>query len=490
MDEKEKRIYLQMELKKGSFSKDESGDFIFDVEASNENLDLEQQKVLQQALLDSKDYFLKNGVISKDHLHQSRIFEGGNAKMVFDEDYVIGEPLSVYTDGSSTRVRGKLYKNNKYAKKFIELLENGSTRVKASVGGISPIVERIQEGGTDLGRIVSVLWNDLALTIAPVNPTVAPAYVVKSLSSLEFVKALSAGYGTDSEAFTGGRTLIPEDIEGNKRGKNEDGKNILTALVEKVVDGTITDEREARAYLSGLGIEEDTAEKYIQAVLQNQENNLEDFLMSKGNYWDDVMTKMQKAFGKSKGKEDDEKKEDEKPELDDKDLIDDDEELEGVSDDDDDDKDSEEFVTKSLDATVALGEITKNIAELKEQLATLTKSFQHSREKQEVMGEGLTAAMKRVEQLSNEPLPRSAVISTRGQQPMAKGGAAAMVRHGQFTQADKETAMEVLSKAIENGEITLHEFGKIEAQINKSLQNPAFQLDQKYVRFLQEKLTK
>jgi hypothetical protein len=199
-------VFLQMELKKGSFSTDENGDFIFDVEASNENLDLDGQRVLQRALLDSKNYFLSNGVIDKDHLSSEQRPDG---KWRRNESFVIGEPVAVYTDGKSTRVKGRLYKSNEYAREFIRLLRDGSTRVKASVGGLIPKV---------LGnKVVSVLWNNLALTTAPVNPTVGPAVALsKSLSSAEFVKTLQAGYGTDSAEFTGGRALQKEDVEHEK----------------------------------------------------------------------------------------------------------------------------------------------------------------------------------------------------------------------------------------------------------------------------------
>jgi hypothetical protein len=149
-------IFLELCLKKGNFQEDEEC-FYFDTEASNENLDFEQQ-VLQRALLDSKEYFLSNGVVSKDHLHQ-KLRDG---RVVFDESYVIGEPVAVYTEGNSTRVRGKLYKSNENAKGFIDLLRAGSSRVKASVGGILPkVVKNIKDGTS---KVVSVLWNDLALT--------------------------------------------------------------------------------------------------------------------------------------------------------------------------------------------------------------------------------------------------------------------------------------------------------------------------------------
>ena len=206
-------IFLQLRLHK-ALEKDPDGNVIFTVEASNENLDIEEQRVLQTALLSTKDYFLKSGVVSKDHKH--RVF---NADGSFDlrEEYVIGEPLDVFTKGTSTYVKGKLYSKNEYAKGFIELLESKSSRVRASVGGLVPKIKRTIENGRKVGNIVSVLWDDLALTVLPVNYTVEPATsIAKSLSGKEFVKALSVGYGTNSAEFTGGRALQKEDMEHEK----------------------------------------------------------------------------------------------------------------------------------------------------------------------------------------------------------------------------------------------------------------------------------
>jgi hypothetical protein len=41
-----KEVFLQMTLQKGALGTDPDGNFLFDVEASNENLDLEEQRVL------------------------------------------------------------------------------------------------------------------------------------------------------------------------------------------------------------------------------------------------------------------------------------------------------------------------------------------------------------------------------------------------------------------------------------------------------------
>ena len=65
-------VYLNLEIRKSAGKTDDFGNYIFEVEASNENLDLQNQIVLQRALMESKDEFLKGGVISFDHLHKRR----------------------------------------------------------------------------------------------------------------------------------------------------------------------------------------------------------------------------------------------------------------------------------------------------------------------------------------------------------------------------------------------------------------------------------
>ena len=58
-------IYLSLQIRKSQEEKkDEHGNFIFEVEASNENVDLQDQIVLQNALIESKEEFLKNGVLN------------------------------------------------------------------------------------------------------------------------------------------------------------------------------------------------------------------------------------------------------------------------------------------------------------------------------------------------------------------------------------------------------------------------------------------
>jgi len=156
--------------------------FFFDVEISNENTDLQGQIVLQSTLLHAKEYFLRNGVISVDHRHRKRL----SNRVETDGRYIVGKPVSVYTKGKSTWIRGKLYKDNALARIAIELLRRGSKQIKASVGGLSPVTA-VAPGGKQL--VIHLFWNDVALTIYPVNNSLQPARgVIKKPIKLAAIK--------------------------------------------------------------------------------------------------------------------------------------------------------------------------------------------------------------------------------------------------------------------------------------------------------------
>jgi hypothetical protein len=153
--------------------KEDAKFFYVDIEASNENVDLHGQTVLQSALLDAKDNFLKDGVISVDHKHRKRLT---NKQVRNDERYVIGEPLSVYTSGHSTWVRGKLYKYNPLAKIIIELLRRESNKPKASIAGFFPQISIASDGKQ---TVTAFRWDDVSITTNPVNNSLSPVRGIK-----------------------------------------------------------------------------------------------------------------------------------------------------------------------------------------------------------------------------------------------------------------------------------------------------------------------
>ena len=473
------QVFLQMELKKGSLGTDENGNWVFDVEASNENLDFEDQRILQNALLNSKEYFLTNGVVSKDHLHQ-RARKGG--KILFDESYVIGEPKKVYVRDGKVRVQGCLYKSNEYAQEFAKLLNDNSTRVKASVGGLFPKVVKRKENGVDVGNVVSVLWNDLALTIAPVNPTVGPAVLVKSLSSYEFVKSLSAGHGTDAATFSGGRALQKEDAGHEKVIVHLNDEAAIESLVGAITDGDVKDLEEAEEFLNGYGISKAVAREMIRGIVENSKEFMEVLPMAKGSLWDEIAGaagRLRKALG-GDGNDDV-----------DPDKL---EQEQGDGDGDDDDKEKVE------DATPVLKALAEHIEKLEESNEVIAKSLVALVEQntqnaviQKSIGESMLAVMEGQKQFAASPAPRRSAVSALD--AMLKGGfggGTAMPmgggtrRHQRFTHADLDDAKDILCKAVSAKTLTVLEATQAETQINKSILNPAYQIDERFVKILRE----
>ena len=65
-----------------------------------------------------------------------------------------------------------------------------------------------------------------------------------------------------------------------------------------------------------------------------------------------------------------------------------------------------------------------------------------------------------------------------------------LCRHRQFNKAMKKSLEPFLTEWVSSGELDPVDCGKIESQINKSMQNPLFQIDQKYLGFIIGKIQK
>ena len=166
------------------------------LKASNENLDLEEERVLQKALKAAAPMYLRKGVISWDHLH----------KLQKDPKFIVGEPIDVaFGDDKSTLVKGVLYKENSRAQGIWQDIMSNSTRFGSSVGGYIL-------GKSSPSDVNKVYWDDTAITNKPVNDSLLGA--VSTIPFKEFAKALMAGSGVDAASFTGGRATIPEDMQG------------------------------------------------------------------------------------------------------------------------------------------------------------------------------------------------------------------------------------------------------------------------------------
>ena len=471
-----------------SGQEDENGNYIFEVEASNENLDLQNQRTLQSALMKSKEYFLTNGVISDDHQHKTRNPDGS---VESHKDKIIGEPISVRTDGKSTFVKGILYKGVAAAKDYINLLKNHSSRVKASIGGIMPSIRK-EKDGTE--TVTGFMWNDLALTTSPVNWTVGSAKFAKSMNMVDFCKSLEAGTGTDASLFEGGRSLQKEDIEEeteklleindgemnpedsiekNKKvgkGKFFDKNELIKASREKEINdiadcinemrkGNLTNTDEVKAYLIGKGFDTNKAEETMLEIIEQGGRK-----MAKGNL-SDTVDEILKSIGvkKSAGKKD--KSEDE--EIEKEELFEFDDDSEGDDEDDVEKCGAKSSVKKGcsvkksydededyLDATELVKSMGAEIDALRAENEELKKSMEETQDSVLDLAKAL-----------GTPMARQSVVA----KSIGNGGVAATMSNRKPTTADFDVFKDALCKAAHGGRIGVEEVQSLNSEFQKSM---------------------
>lgn len=170
------------------------------VEASNEEEDSQGDIILQKALLDSANTFLKSGHFDIDH-----ISELGHRMGIKDpERYIIGYPTAVKDiGGGRTEVKGEIMRNATgevdpvkypYDSFWSSLNTIPPTKWKASIYGIA----RDVGGNPNIsGHVVkSIDWKSLAFTRKPVNKgIVGDARMVTAKAFIEGIKSESMAQG-------------------------------------------------------------------------------------------------------------------------------------------------------------------------------------------------------------------------------------------------------------------------------------------------------
>ena len=455
---------------------DADGNYIFEVEASNENLDLQNQRIQQKALLGSEDFFISNGVISDDHQHK-RYDKDGN--VISDKTKIIGEPISVRTEGTSTFVKGKLYGAVEAAKPFIKLLKAHSSRVKASVGGIMP---RIIKNSDGTETVTAFRWNDLALTTSPVNYTVGSAVFAKSVSNLDFCKALSAGYGTDSATMTGGRALQKEDLEKkitevipelteNEEKESEDIE-IINELMASIGTGEIKTKINMEKFLIERGFSKEKARATVREIIsQGGHTNMAKSIFGQ-------VRNILKSFGGENSPENaDEKDKFKKPDEKDLPPVGGNEDgSEEIDIDEEDEIEEKSCVEKSLpdgysDATEILGNILSELKKSSETMDALSKRMDDYEAQQEDVTKSILEVAKEFGDFANSPLPKKSATS------IAKSEASGNTVSGKFTEEDWTLAKSAIISAVKANEITLEKSELLSSACQKALHGAAMSRD-------------
>lgn len=184
---------------KAHTSKD--GKRIVEVEASNQEIDSEGDMILQKALLDSSESFIKSGHCDIDHISEL----GHRMGIPNPSAYIVGRPIEVKDYGKGcTGVVSEIRKaadgkcdptRNKYDEFWESLNTDPPVKWSASIYGFpkSGMIDdcRRQACDSDATRYVvrGIDWRSLAFTTKPINSSLTRyAKVVTAKSFIELLK--------------------------------------------------------------------------------------------------------------------------------------------------------------------------------------------------------------------------------------------------------------------------------------------------------------
>lgn len=204
---------------------EEGGRRMLYLEASNESKDHQKERILQSALADSRDFFLRHGNI--DISHYTLI--GLKHNIPNHMEYEIGKPREVGFHKDKTFVKSELYQGESAQARNASMVWDSLTKQRPpmswfpSVGGgilkRDPAVD--PETGEKVMVVKQVRWCNIGLDRTPVNMTVPEVSLTpigtfaKSMGAIvTFAKTLTAGYGTDSATLSGGAALRKQSLHG------------------------------------------------------------------------------------------------------------------------------------------------------------------------------------------------------------------------------------------------------------------------------------
>lgn len=200
-------------------------------EPSNEATDMDNERMLRQALMDSAEYFLSKGNLDIEHLTLLGLQKG----LQNPRQYEIGRPIDLKFDDGRTFVKGEIYQGvgqeleqaNFFWKSITEFVP--AMPWFPSVGGHIRDTGMIHPKGSPnpVKAIKKVYWNNIGFAREPVNPTVPGVSVIPmgsfakcwigAGSTLEYtpvLKTIQAGYGTSLPDLTGGGAIRRESLHG------------------------------------------------------------------------------------------------------------------------------------------------------------------------------------------------------------------------------------------------------------------------------------
>lgn len=231
-------------LLKATPSEDGGRRFVF-LEASNEDVDHQNEVILQKALQNSSDYYLRHGNLDLSHY----TILGPRTGISNFMEYEIGKPVAVRVDGKHTFVKAELYRGESAMARNANMVWDSLTKQSPparwfpSVGG-AVLSKSVKIDPTTKNRVAvvdQVRWSNTALDRCPVNKTVpelslAPVGAfAKALGGFVIGKALQASYATDVASLTGGGALGMQSLDGSPQNYFDFRERLAAAIQARKV---------------------------------------------------------------------------------------------------------------------------------------------------------------------------------------------------------------------------------------------------------------
>lgn len=265
---------------------EEAGQRFIYVEASNESRDLQGEIVLSKALKESVGIFQKFGVIDLDHKSMPSVAKQHGIE--YPEEWIVGRPVDVRFNGSTTFVKAQLRQGDTSLAHRANMVWDGLVKVSppdryfASVGGsvLGREVRIDPETKERVAVITKTRWNNLALSLNPVNPDLNPATTTpvgvftKSLNGFVISKSLSAGYGTDSATLSGGAALRMQSLDAGQVFNYWDFRDQFARLWSAKKIGSTKAGDLVRTAQSKFGLAADVAAEYVERFLSDLKRGL------------------------------------------------------------------------------------------------------------------------------------------------------------------------------------------------------------------------
>jgi hypothetical protein len=256
---------------------EEGGERILYIEASNEDVDHQNEVVLQKALAESAGYFLRHGNIDLSHY----TILGPKSGIPNFMEYEIGKPVDVSINGRQTFVKAQLYQGESPMAKNANMVWDSLTRQSPpsrwypSVGGsvLEKSVKLDPKTGDKIAVVSAVRWNNIALDRCPVNRTVPEVSTVpvgvfaKSLGGFVIAKALEASYATDAVGKVGGAAFGAQSLDQGVHSYFDFRHRISDALLKKRAKAR---SRDITTYaMNQLGLSADEAAEWVERFLRD-----------------------------------------------------------------------------------------------------------------------------------------------------------------------------------------------------------------------------